>query len=99
MTRHVVWSPQAVADWEQILHYIAVEQERPLVAERLAVDLRAACQPYAAAPEIGQAEPRLPQPCRRFTFKRWVVLYQPHADGIAVLRVVDAARDFDRLFG
>jgi plasmid stabilization system protein ParE len=28
--------------------------------------------------------------------KRWLIFYQPHPDGIEVLRVVDAVRDLPR---
>ena len=93
-----IWTPEAEADLEEIAYHIAVKELRPLVAEQVVRDIAAACSKYAANPAIGQRETRVGVDCHRFTFKRWVVLYKPVSDGIAVLRIVDSARDFDRLF-
>jgi plasmid stabilization system protein ParE len=98
MTPRAQWTPEAEADVEEIVYYIAVKDGRPLVAEQLANGILEACERYALHPLIGEIEPRLGPECRRFTFKRWIVLYRPWNNGIAILRVVDSARDFDRLF-
>lgn len=95
----VHWTPEAESDLEEIAYYIAVKEHRPLVAEQIVCGIHEACFEYAASPLIGQSEPRIGVDCRRFTFKRWVILYKPWEQGIAVLRIVDGARDFDRLFG
>lgn len=95
----VYWTPEAEADLEEIAYYIAVKEHRPLVAEQIVLGIHEACFKYAASPSVGQLEPRLGIDCRRFTFKRWVIIYRPWKDGIALLRIVDGARDFDRLFG
>ncbi len=96
---HVHWTPEAELDLEEIAFYIAVKERRPLVAEQVVRGIHDACFKYSATPLIGQPEPRISSGCRRFTFKRWVILYKPLERGIAVLRVVDGSRDFTRLFG
>jgi plasmid stabilization system protein ParE len=98
MTPPVLWSVKAEADLEEIVFYIAVKDGRPIVTEQIAEGLREVSMELAINPGIGQREPRLGATCRRFTFKRWVILYRPTEKGIAVLRNVDSARDFDRLF-
>jgi toxin ParE1/3/4 len=95
----VHWTPEAEADLEEIAYYIAVEERRPAVAEQIVRGIHRACEPYAATPSIGEAERRISEECRRFTYKRWVIFYRPIDRGIAVLRVVDGSRDFNRLFG
>ena len=96
---NVHWTPEAEADLEEIAYYIAVKERRPAVAEQIVRAIHQACEAYAANPLIGEAERRISEECRRFTYKRWVILYRPIARGIAVLRVVDGSRDFNRLFG
>lgn len=60
MSGRLLWSPQAAADVEEILHFIAVEEKRPLIAERLAIEFIEACTSYADNSSFGQIEPRLP---------------------------------------
>ena len=70
---------------------------RPTVAEKIAVEIRDACHWYAEHPLVGEMEPRLGASVRRFTHKRWIIFYRPEPLGIGIVRVVDGARDFDRL--
>ena len=98
MSAKAVWTPAAEADLEEIVHYIGVKEGRPAVAEQIAQSLKALCDRRAVAPQAGERDTRLGPECRRFTFKRWVVLYRPWEEGIAVLRIVDGSRDFNRLF-
>ncbi len=99
MMRKAVWTPEAEEDLEAIIYYVAAKEGRSRVAEQIAAGIRETCAKLAANPAIGQVEDRFANTCRRFTFKRWVILYRPFEQGIAVLRIVDGARDFDRLFG
>lgn len=92
-------TPSAEEDLLEIAHYIAVEQQRPLTAERLIDEMIGKCGEYAATPQGGAAVPHLGDGYRIFHFKRWVVIYLPIDDGIEVLRIVDGARDYPRLFG
>jgi plasmid stabilization system protein ParE len=98
VTAKAGWSSIAERDLEEIVYYIAVVDGRPHVAEQIACEIREHCERYAGHPLVGEEEPRLGGNCRRFTHKRWVIFYRVEKAGIGVLRVVDGARDFDRLF-
>jgi len=89
----------AQADLDEIVHYIAVDQERPEIAEQIVLDIAEKCEKYAMDPQIGQAMDHWVEGCRAFRHKRWVILYDEIDDGIEVLRIVDGARDLDELFG
>ncbi|REJ87497.1 MAG: type II toxin-antitoxin system RelE/ParE family toxin [Planctomycetota bacterium] len=93
-----LWTPQARADLKQLAKYIAKEGQRPIVAERLVDEIRSKCDEYAARPDIGARHPQLPEELRVFVHSRYVVVYEPGVDGMTVLRIVDGARDFARLF-
>jgi plasmid stabilization system protein ParE len=99
VTARATWSPAAIGDLEGIVYFIAVNDGRPATAEQIARQIDDACRRYAQSPSLGEREPRLGADCRRFVYKRWVVLYRPEKNGIEVLRVIDAARDFDRVLG
>ncbi len=94
----VAWTPQAEQDLEDIAYYIAVEDGRPRTAERNVRQLREKCLIYGDNPLLGQALPETGS-YRFFAFKRWVVVYWPLEDGIVVEAVIDASRDFRRVFG
>jgi toxin ParE1/3/4 len=90
------WSSFAERDLEAIVEYITLDG-RPQVADQIAREIRDQCQFHAAHPTLGERESRLGGTYRRFVHKRWVVIYRIEAEGIGVIRVVDGARDFDRL--
>ncbi len=95
---HAQWTPSAEEDLIEIAYWIAVQSQRPLTARRIVVEIKDKAGRYAATPRIGQRHPDLPDGWFYFRHKRWVIVYQPRDDGIDVLRVVDATRDFSRLF-
>lgn len=41
----------------------------------------------------GKFAPLLTPSWLYFRFKRWLIFYQPHPQGIEILRVIDGARD------
>jgi plasmid stabilization system protein ParE len=92
------WTPTAEDELTEIAYWIAVEDERPVTARRIVEEIQHKAETYAATPGIGQRHPDLPQGWFYFRHKRWIVVYQSREYGIDVLRVVDAARDFPRLF-
>lgn len=53
---------------------------------------------YAAESGLGRARHELLVKLRSFTFKNYVIFYQPATDGIEVLRVLHGARDVHRVF-
>ena len=86
-------------DLQEIAFYIAVHEGRPQVAQHNVAEIIAKCDFYAENPELGTAAPHLGPDYRIFHYKRWVAIYRPIEDGIAVLRIVDGARDYPTLFG
>lgn len=94
-----IWSSVAERDLADIVYYIAVVDARPAVAEKIALEIKDACQWYADHSLVGEAESRLGASMRRFTHRRWIILYRPEPSGIGIVPVIDGARDFDRLFG
>ena len=85
-------------DLQEIAYYIAVKDRRPLTAERIVDEILSKCRRYADSPEIGTSADHLGVNYRFFAHKRWVVVYRPVSEGILVLRIVDGARDFSKLF-
>ena len=89
----------AKADLEEILIFIAEKDGRPLTAETINNEIRDKLAMYAESPSIGHVRSGFPAGVRFCNHKRWVIMYQPNEVGIVVLRVVDSARDFGKLFG
>jgi toxin ParE1/3/4 len=83
---------------EDIAYYIAVEDGRPLTAEKIVREIQEKCKLYDANPRLGTARPDLGPTYRAFRHKRWVIIYDPLEDGIVVEAVFDATRDYPRLF-
>lgn len=96
---HAVWTPLAEAELEDIVYYIAVEDGRPLTAERVAREIRDRAETIAVTSAIWHKHPDLPPGWFYSMHKRWVITFQEHVSGIEVLRVIDGSRDFTRLFG
>ena len=92
------WTQSAENELTEIAYWIAVESNRPLTARRIVEQIRNKANRYAATPEIGQRHPDFPEGWMYFRHKRWVILYLARDYGIDVLRVIDASRDFRRLF-
>jgi plasmid stabilization system protein ParE len=85
-------------DLEEIAYHIAVRDGRPLTAERIIDELIGKCDFYAQCPEIRTAADHLFEGCRIGRHKRWAIFYRMHDEGIDVVRIVDAARDYPSLF-
>ena len=92
------WTPRAEAHLEEIAYHIAVEDGRPLTAERIVVEIHDKCQLYAEHPLQGEARPDLREAYRILRHKRWVIVYIPCDDGIVVEAVFDGARDYPKVF-
>lgn len=91
-----VWAPKAETDLEDILYYIRVERERPLVAQRIGEEIFAAAEHHASMPTVGSRYFATPADWRYFQHKRWLIFFQPHPRGIEIMRVVDGSRDLPR---
>ena len=94
-----LWTPFAEAELEDILYYLAVEDKQPVRAERIAVEIRERATRVASTQAIWQRHPDLPPSWYYSLHKRWIIVFRERVKGIEVLRVIDGARDFTRLFG
>ena len=93
------WTPSAVGDMEEIAYWIAEKDQRPETARRIVEEMKAEAQRFAKIPHAGQRHPDIREDWLYFRFKRWLIFYRIIDEGIDVLRVIDSARDFPRLFG
>jgi len=88
-----VWTPLAALDLEDILFYIRVVDGRPETSRRIGLGLLDCADQQATRRESGQRLLYAPADWLYVRYKRWLIFYQPHTDGIEVMRVIDAARD------
>jgi toxin ParE1/3/4 len=92
-------TPRADADLEAIGDYIGEQSGSPSIAEKFLAELAATMEAYARQPLMGERRDDLGEALRSFSFKRnYIVIYQPLDDGIVVLRIFHAARDYLKLF-
>ncbi len=96
------WTPAAESDLEEIVFYIAVKDQRREVAKKIYSEIKSKCELYAENPELGLSRPDLratPHDIfRSFTFKRWVIIYEPRDFGIEVFAVLDGSRLYETFF-
>ena len=92
------WTEEAEDDLADIAYYIAVKERRPLTARKNIEEIQSKAKHYARNPQLGQHHPDLPGESRYFRHKRWIAVYQERRYGLIVIRVIDSARDFQRLF-
>ena len=86
----------AESDLDDILFYISLVDQRPLTGERIYYEIRDRVAEHADKQLPGQRHPIAPEGWLYLRHKRWLVFYQPHEDGIEVMRVVDGVRDLPR---
>ena len=94
----VVWDPDAEEDLRTIAQYIGEKRQSPQAARRLVDSVREKCALHATQPQMGQERPDLEPGIRTFSVGNYVVLYLPMENGIYVVRVFDARRDYPSLF-
>jgi toxin ParE1/3/4 len=90
---HVLWTPTAERELEEVVYYIGVEAGRPVTAQRIAEQISDHANKLAQNPTLGHRHPDFPEGWLYSLFKRWLVLYQEYDEGIEILRLVDATRD------
>jgi plasmid stabilization system protein ParE len=93
-----VWTPVAESDLEDILFYIAYVDRKPATGERIYFEIRDRVIEHADKQLPGHKHSSAPEGWLYLQHKRWLVFYQPHPEGIEVMRVVDAVRDLPRQF-
>jgi toxin ParE1/3/4 len=90
--------PLFIEDLHTIWAYIA--SDNPGAADRLVGELDERYQMLAERPRLGfQRFPKYPA-MRLFPFRRYLIIYQPleTGDGIELIRLLHAARDYRRFF-
>lgn len=101
MTR-ATWTPEAVADLDSIVDYIAEQAGRRSVSREVYDDVKAICDQYASyfarGHVLGTRCPEMGEEIRLVTYQRWVILFRPLGNSIEILRVFDGSRDYTRTF-
>jgi len=95
---YAIYTPSADQDLDEIWEYIAIKKRQPEEAENILREIHEKCDEYAVNPKIGQMFKEAGPEYRICRHKRWVIVYRPVESGIEVFRVVDGARDFERIF-
>ena len=92
----IVRSDQSAADLLQLWGYVA--RDDVSAADRLMDRIDAVLHRLAAAPKLGRERPELVASMRSYTVGKYLIFYQPLADGIELVRVLHGARNLRRLF-
>lgn len=91
-----IHSAAALQDYREIWNYIADHDLN--AADRLLVELHRKTVFLARHPHAGRSRANLLSGMRSFPVGSFLIFYLPVADGIEVLRVLHAARDFPSVF-
>jgi toxin ParE1/3/4 len=83
--------PQAESDLEDIWFTIAADN--PAAADGVIRRVMRKAELACDFPEMGAPRPELSPTARILVEGRYVVIYEPHADGISVIAVVHGMRD------
>lgn len=94
----VKWSPDAEKDLDGIFDYITEAEHRPSTAAKLIREIDGKCRLRAYQPLAATRRDDLGEGLHTFPHKCYIIVYRPLDDGIEVLRVLDGARDYPRLF-
>lgn len=93
-----IWTRLAQSELDDILFYISVQSGRPETGERNYYEIRRAADGYADEKAPRHTHPDAPDGWFYFRHKRWLIFYQPHPDGIEVMRIIDGSRDLPQQF-
>jgi plasmid stabilization system protein ParE len=88
-----LWTPHAESELDDILFHISMRDRRPVTGERIYFEIRQLADVCAQPNTVRGIHPDAPGGWFYFQYKRWLVFYQPHEEGIEVMRVVDGSRD------
>lgn len=91
-------SGPAVRDLREIYDWIA--EDDPAAADRVMLDLREAMGRLVDVPGLGHVRDDLGYPSLwAWTVHRYVIIYQPDADPLTIVRVLSGYRDIGAIFG
>jgi toxin ParE1/3/4 len=88
--------PRAAADLEEIGDYIA--RDNPRRAESFTAELEDKCRVLGDNPHIGRPRDELRHGLRSFVHGEYVIIYQPNANGVDIVRILHGRRDLTALF-
>jgi toxin ParE1/3/4 len=91
----VRFSRQAKADLLDIWLWIA--QDSVHTADRVIGELERRAAQLQDNPQLGPARPEIHPEARSLVVERWLVLYMQVDGGVMVVRVVDGARDLQKV--
>jgi toxin ParE1/3/4 len=90
------FSPEALADLEELLTYVADENER--AADRLESVLQKAFEHLARWPESGHhREDITEQEVRFWTASRYLIVYRALADRVQIIALLHSSRDIPQI--
>ena len=96
--RHVILSPEALADLEAIWTYIETEASAD-TASRFIAEVLDAIEKLAEMPGMGHGRADVRDARYRFwAVKSYVIAYRADAEALRVARVIHGRRDFRSLF-
>lgn len=89
-------SPQAETDLEE--NWLTIALESPSAADRLLRRIATKFERLAEFPDMGAPKPDIAPTARILVEGNYLILYEPTADGVEVVRVIHGARDLRDLF-
>ena len=87
----------ASEDLREMIEYLAAEGS-PKIARRFVQGLTERCQILAGMPGMGRRREELSAGLRSVPEGSYVVFYRPVEDGVQIVRVLQGARDIERIF-
>ena len=94
--RYIV-TESAKRDLRKITEYI--RRDDPIAALRVASEIREGMKRIAAFPNRGHSHLAIKDPTlRAYGVFKYLIVYRPTDDFVAIVRVVHGARDFKRIF-
>jgi toxin ParE1/3/4 len=84
-------TPRAAQDLRDIWNIIAIDNEK--AADKLLMRIFDRLELAAQHPKMGTARPELSVTARVLVEGRYIVIYEPRADGVLVVAVVHGMRD------
>lgn len=92
----VLFTRRAREDLLDLWVYLA-EHSSVSVADRIYDTIEEQCAVLRPHSLIGRARPEIAADARSLVIKRWIVLYRIAGEDVQIVRVVDGARDLDRI--
>ena len=99
MQRRVIFSPQAEADLDAMLHYLAFKDDAPR-SSGFVRRVLTKCEQLTSMPYRGRQRPDIAPGIRSLPFRPVVIFYRVRADGdiIEIVRIIDGRRDLATVF-